>query len=191
MNRFHQRVKKAKIDVWWLYDDGGLSLLIPHLLRLPKSYLEGAELRIFTLASSQAMVEADEEDMIAMLTKFRIEFSAVKVIRDITTKPRTSTVQEFEEMIKPWKARPGENTSGLIQEHELREQKRRTMRQLRTRELLHQHSAGSNLIVITLPIPREDVSACLYMTWIDIMTRKLPPVLLIRGNQTSVLSFYL
>jgi hypothetical protein len=29
------------IDVWWLYDDGGLSLLVPHLLRLPGSYLNG------------------------------------------------------------------------------------------------------------------------------------------------------
>jgi hypothetical protein len=40
MNRFHKRVRNATIDVWWLYDDGGLTLLIPHLLRLEKSYLE-------------------------------------------------------------------------------------------------------------------------------------------------------
>lgn len=26
--------------MWWLYDDGGLTLLIPHLLTVPKSYLE-------------------------------------------------------------------------------------------------------------------------------------------------------
>ena len=91
LNKFHRRVKRGRIDVWWLYDDGGLTLLIPHLLRLPKSYLEGAQLRIFTLASSQAMVEADEENMIAMLTKFRIEFSNVKVIRDISRKPHRAS----------------------------------------------------------------------------------------------------
>uniref|UniRef100_A0A914QJ12 Uncharacterized protein n=1 Tax=Panagrolaimus davidi TaxID=227884 RepID=A0A914QJ12_9BILA len=91
LNKFHRNIKKGRIDVWWLYDDGGLTLLIPHLLRLPKSYLEGAQLRIFTLASSQAMIEADEENMIAMLTKFRIEFTNVKVIRDISRKPHRAT----------------------------------------------------------------------------------------------------
>lgn len=40
MNVFHKRVAGGRIDVWWLYDDGGLTLLLPHLLRLPKSYLE-------------------------------------------------------------------------------------------------------------------------------------------------------
>ncbi|VBB33264.1 unnamed protein product, partial [Acanthocheilonema viteae] len=33
--RFHRKIKGAVIDVWWLYDDGGLTLLIPHLLTLP------------------------------------------------------------------------------------------------------------------------------------------------------------
>ena len=32
------------IDVWWMYDDGGLSMLVPHLLRLDGSYLDGAVL---------------------------------------------------------------------------------------------------------------------------------------------------
>jgi len=40
MNVFNRKYKEARIDVWWLFDDGGLTLLIPHLLRLPKSYLE-------------------------------------------------------------------------------------------------------------------------------------------------------
>jgi solute carrier family 12 sodium/potassium/chloride transporter 2 len=42
MNQFQVRAKKAVIDVWWLYDDGGLALLIPHLLTLHGSYLEGS-----------------------------------------------------------------------------------------------------------------------------------------------------
>uniref|UniRef100_A0A914RUC9 SLC12A transporter C-terminal domain-containing protein n=1 Tax=Parascaris equorum TaxID=6256 RepID=A0A914RUC9_PAREQ len=40
ISRFQRKIKGATIDVWWLYDDGGLTLLVPHLLTVPKSYLE-------------------------------------------------------------------------------------------------------------------------------------------------------
>lgn len=42
INVFHNKCRNEnpQIHVWWLYDDGGLTLLIPHLLRLQKSYLE-------------------------------------------------------------------------------------------------------------------------------------------------------
>lgn len=40
MNRFHERIEKGFIDVWWLYDDGGLTLLVAYLLTQPRSYLE-------------------------------------------------------------------------------------------------------------------------------------------------------
>lgn len=40
VNRFQRRIKHGTIDVWWLYDDGGLTLLLPYLLTQEKSYLE-------------------------------------------------------------------------------------------------------------------------------------------------------
>uniref|UniRef100_A0A0M3HG42 SLC12 domain-containing protein n=1 Tax=Ascaris lumbricoides TaxID=6252 RepID=A0A0M3HG42_ASCLU len=43
ISRFQRKLKGATIDVWWLYDDGGLTLLVPHLLTVPKSYLETEE----------------------------------------------------------------------------------------------------------------------------------------------------
>ena len=43
----------------------------------------------------------------------------------------------------------------------------------------------------TLPMPRRDSqSAALYLSWLEVMTRGMPPFLLVRGNQTSVLTFY-
>lgn len=43
----------------------------------------------------------------------------------------------------------------------------------------------------SMPIARkESVSDFLYMAWLDILTKDLPPTLLIRGNHKSVLTFY-
>ncbi|TKR62951.1 hypothetical protein L596_026846 [Steinernema carpocapsae] len=191
MNRFHRKVKNAIIDVWWLYDDGGLTLLLPHLLRLPKSYLEGAKLRVFTLASSQACTQADERDMVALLRKFRIEFIDVKVIQDISRRPHPTTTREFERLISTMRTTTEDCRPGLISELDLNAQALRTNRQLRTRELLQQHSHDSDLVVITLPVPRAEITSnALYMAWLDLMTRDLPPVLMVRGNQTSVITFY-
>lgn len=43
----------------------------------------------------------------------------------------------------------------------------------------------------SLPMPRKGaVSAPLYMAWLEALTKDMPPTLLIRGNHTSVLTFY-
>ncbi|KAI1712835.1 solute carrier family 12 domain-containing protein [Ditylenchus destructor] len=190
MNAFHKKRKggKVRIDVWWLYDDGGLTLLIPHLLRLPKSYLEGAELRVLTLTGSED--EVNEESMIALLGKFRIEFSSVKVIEINKQKLHPDIMLKFNKISKQWKTADENQHEALITDEELQIHKKRTYRQLLTRQLLIQHSHDASLVVVTLPVPREGISSCLYMTWLELITSNLPPCLLVRGNQTSVLTFY-
>lgn len=43
----------------------------------------------------------------------------------------------------------------------------------------------------TLPMPRKGIcSSGLYMAWIDTLTRDMPPILLLRGNQENVLTYY-
>ena len=51
-------------------------------------------------------------------------------------------------MIKPWKASSEDKRPGFITDEELAMQKGRTARQLRTQELLQQHSYDSSLIVM-------------------------------------------
>jgi solute carrier family 12 sodium/potassium/chloride transporter 2 len=41
IDQFKTHTKKGTIDVWWLYDDGGLALLVPYLLAHKGSYLHG------------------------------------------------------------------------------------------------------------------------------------------------------
>jgi len=43
----------------------------------------------------------------------------------------------------------------------------------------------------TLPMPRKGLCAAgLYMAWLDTLTRDMPPMLLLRGNQENVLTYY-
>jgi len=193
INRFQRKVKKGTIDVWWLYDDGGLTLLIPYLLTQQKSYLENAQLRVFTISTSSSAMEQEARNMAALLSKFRINFSDVNLIPDINKKPQPETKKEFEKLIQPFRCQiPDANyMEGMITDAELSAQRDKTQRQLRISELLRQHSSDADLIVLTLPVPRKGlVSSCLYMAWVDVMTKNLPPTLLVRGNQQSVLTFY-
>ena len=42
-----------------------------------------------------------------------------------------------------------------------------------------------------MPVPRKGTcSDALFMAYLDLLTRHLPPTLLLRGNQQSVITFY-
>ncbi|KRY01132.1 Solute carrier family 12 member 1 [Trichinella pseudospiralis] len=181
---FRQKVKHATIDVYWLFDDGGLTLLLPYLLQLPKSYLEGAKLRVFTIANNKEL-EHQETSMATLLSKFRVGYTEVTAIPNITKKPDQKSLDEFQESISPFLG------TAALSESELLAERSRTWRHLRTREFMLANSSDASLIVITMPIPRRRVcSDLLYMIWLDLLTRGMPPVLLVRGNQRSVLTFY-
>lgn len=92
LNRFRDKVKKAVIDVWWLYDDGGLALLIPYLLTQPKSYLENAKLRVFSISTmSPSELAQEQKSMAALLAKFRINVADLVIISDYSKMPAQET----------------------------------------------------------------------------------------------------
>ncbi|GMR41789.1 hypothetical protein PMAYCL1PPCAC_11984, partial [Pristionchus mayeri] len=182
-------IKGATIDVWWLADDGGLTLLIPHLLTLPKSHLAGAKLRVFSLTSTASREKEKEAAMAALLSKFRIDFKDLRIISDVSTQPKEKTEAEFDVLISPF--RGNQERQGLITDSLLKASSAKTRRNLRLSELLKENSSEADLIVMTLPVPRKGVvCSTLYLSWLEILTRDLPPTLFVRGNQTEVLTFY-
>ncbi|GFU24198.1 solute carrier family 12 member 2 [Trichonephila clavipes] len=101
--------------------------------------------------------------------------------------------QDFENIIAKWKEKEDSEVenSKLITMTEMLALKDKTNRHIRLRELLIQYSQDASLIVMTLPMPRKGTcSAPMYLAWLETLTRDMPPFLLIRGNQTSVLTFY-
>lgn len=192
VNQFQRKQKKGTIDVWWLYDDGGLTMLIPYLLTT-RSQWSSCKLRVFSLANKKDELDREQRNMAALLSKFRIDYSDVMVVPDITKPPQESSKQDFENLISKWREKEDTDcdNSTVISETEILALKDKTNRHIRLRELLLQYSRDATLIVMTLPMPRKGTcSAPMYMAWLETLTRGMPPFLLIRGNQTSVLTFY-
>uniref|UniRef100_T1DFY4 Putative Na/K/Cl transporter n=1 Tax=Cupiennius salei TaxID=6928 RepID=T1DFY4_CUPSA len=192
VNQFQRKQRKGTIDVWWLYDDGGLTMLIPYLLTTHSQW-SSCKLRVFSLANKKDELDREQRNMAALLSKFRIEFSDVMVIPDITKPPQESSRQDFEKLISRWlESEDAESENpDFITLTEILALKDKTNRHIRLRELLVQYSRDATLIVMTLPMPRKNTcSAPMYMAWLETLTRDMPPFLLVRGNQTSVLTFY-
>uniref|UniRef100_A0A674I0H4 Solute carrier family 12 member 1 n=2 Tax=Terrapene triunguis TaxID=2587831 RepID=A0A674I0H4_9SAUR len=199
-NQFKKKQGKGTIDVWWLFDDGGLTLLIPYILTMRKKWKD-CKLRIFT-GGKINRIEDEKLAMTSLLSKFRIKYADIKIIGNINMKPNKESWKFFEEMIEPYRLHESckdlttaeklkRETPWKITDAELEAFKEKSYRQVRLNELLQEHSRAANLLVLSLPVARKGVvSDHLYMAWLEILSKNLPPILLVRGNHKNVLTFY-
>ncbi|XP_076758945.1 sodium potassium chloride cotransporter isoform X1 [Xylocopa sonorina] len=187
---FQRKHKSGTIDVWWLYDDGGLTILLPYIIST-RSNWEHCKMRIFALANHKQDIVAQEKEMAEIMAKFRIRYTSLKMVDDISVQPKQETLDFFDKLISNFRKNDPADTECYVTDLELQSLKDKTHRQLRLRELLLENSSQSTLLVMSLPMPRKGaVSAPLYMAWLEALTKDMPPTLLIRGNHTSVLTFY-
>ncbi|EPB77185.1 hypothetical protein ANCCEY_03711 [Ancylostoma ceylanicum] len=150
----------ATIDVWWLSDDGGLTLLVPYLLTQSKSYLEvrlaimmfvpglvqriqGARLRVFTIAAEGTSISTEEERMASLLQKFRIQYTYLHVVAAIN-QPRKETVDQFYKSLEPYVG----DEEGMMSESELTTMQNKTARFIGTGTLLRDYSSKADLVVV-------------------------------------------
>lgn len=169
-----------------------MTLLIPYLISQSAEW-SSCKLRVFFLKGKEEL-DSEQRNMATLLNKFRIDYSDMTIIPDHGEEPNEKSIKEFQTLISNWRVKRSKDQD--IQQHgvtdsELIALKSKTWRHIRLRELLEEHSKNSNLIVITLPVPRKNTcSVYLYMCWLHLLTHDMPPVLLLRGNQQSVLTFY-
>ncbi|XP_036962699.1 solute carrier family 12 member 3 [Acanthopagrus latus] len=197
---FQKKQGKKTIDVYWLSDDGGLTLLLPYLLTRRKRWAR-CKVRVFVGGETDKKEEKREE-VLALLKKFRLGFHDVEVLPDIYQDPQPGNVDQFEKMVghlrldtNP-KQDPGstrqQEEPWMITDQDLERNKAKSLRQIRLNEVLQDYSREAALIVVTMPVGRRGVCpSTLYLAWLDFLSRDLrPPVLLVRGNQENVLTFY-
>lgn len=59
LNAFNRKQGKGTIDVWWLYDDGGLTILLPYILSTRSNWSQ-CKIRVFALSNRKMELEVEE-----------------------------------------------------------------------------------------------------------------------------------
>lgn len=127
--------------------------------------------------------------MANLLAKLRINYSSLTMLQGINKRPSKETIKFHNHLLEPFDE--DTNSECFVSAAERSTLEDKTNLQLRLREMLLEHSMDASLIVMSLPMPRQDsVSAPLYMSWLEALTKDMPPILMVRGNQSSVLTFY-
>ncbi|ETE69997.1 Solute carrier family 12 member 3, partial [Ophiophagus hannah] len=198
---FQSKQKKKNIDIYWLFDDGGLTLLIPYLLTRRKRWSQ-CKVRVF-ISGQISNAEEHREEIRFLLDKFRLGFSEVVVLPEIMWKPEETSYKEFEDLIAPYRLNEGQKDAETIEamkkempwkitSEDLRIYKKKSEQHMRLHEVLQDHSRNAALIIISLPVVRK--GACpssLYMAWLETVSKDLhPPIVFIRGNQEDALTLY-
>uniref|UniRef100_A0A3Q3DZM4 Solute carrier family 12 member 3 n=1 Tax=Hippocampus comes TaxID=109280 RepID=A0A3Q3DZM4_HIPCM len=184
--QFKKKQGKGTIDVWWLFDDGGH--FIDCFIFLIKMQIISSSYKSFVRL------------MATLLSRFRIDFSDINVLGDINTKPKKHNKLWFKALVESYRLKEEDMDQEAAERLKAEEPWRitdnelelyKSNRQIRLNELLKEHSGDAKLIVMTMPLARKGVvSSALYMCWLETLSKELPPLLLVRGNHQSVLTFY-
>ncbi|XP_032400159.1 solute carrier family 12 member 3 isoform X2 [Etheostoma spectabile] len=191
---------KKTIDVYWIADDGGLTLLVPYLLTRRKRW-HNCKVRVFVVGDEQNM-EENRAEMLKLLDRFRFGFKDVTVMTDSEKRPQAKSLERFEESVAPFRLYDEqydgvsaqelrENSPWKIPDKEFEAFRQKSETKVRLNEIIRRNSMHAGLVLVSLPVPHSDCTSALYMAWLDTLTCGLHcPVVLIRGNQENVLTFY-
>eukprot|EP00484_Ammonia_sp_Unknown_P030043 CAMPEP_0197025026 /NCGR_PEP_ID=MMETSP1384-20130603/5465_1 /TAXON_ID=29189 /ORGANISM="Ammonia sp." /LENGTH=1058 /DNA_ID=CAMNT_0042453505 /DNA_START=61 /DNA_END=3237 /DNA_ORIENTATION=+ len=187
------------IDVWWLIDDGGLTVLLPYLMKLHRFWRD-CRLRLNIIANSNA-VSQEYLNVYHLMKEFRLPYDEPNLIEvdEGRQNPTPETMRRFHQL----------TDHGIDFQRDVIRPKV-IKRWLKVSELVHQHSKHSQVIVLNLPLPttfykgddrkdakdesqkkyKQSMNGKVYFAILEMLTENLPPVMLIRGNGESALTFY-
>jgi len=166
------------IDIWWLVDDGGLTVLIPHLLSNYKFFKSPSNtpIRLMTVVEDEAQWSLPLVTMQKMIKQFRLNMEVIAV----ETKGKAAKaahVREYEETC-------GKKIDEL-------KRPKVAKRWIRVGELIRKKSMSAKFVFVTMPVPSPNTEPQEYIALLDWLSKDLPPTVLMRGANQNVLTFYL
>merc|ERR1712241_924831 len=96
IKEFRDKKRRGNLDIWWLFDDGGMPVLLGHILKSRMQFAD-CNIRVFTLGSEKlerqtsmfavlsksVATNLETKHMREVLTNFRINSSDVAVISNM------------------------------------------------------------------------------------------------------------
>ncbi|MEQ2299714.1 hypothetical protein AMECASPLE_017966 [Ameca splendens] len=164
---FQKKQGKKTIDVYWLSDDGGLTLLLPYLLTRRKRWAR-CKVRVFVGGETDKK-EEQKEEVLSLIKRFRLGFQDVEVLTDIYQNPQPVNVHHFENLIRRFKQDPNtkqdsdshpagqQEAPWMITHQDLERNMAKSLRQIRLNEVLQDYSRDAALIVISRRCSVRDV----------------------------------
>lgn len=166
-NIFHE---SDFIDVYWLADDGGLTLLVGFLMA---NFLK-KKLRVLTVAYSANgdTASKSKERMEKLVDKFRIKAEVISVeINENASTPSAVNKNYFEHLTRKIPYDPMFKRFILFA------------------DMIREYSKKTALIICTLFIPPKDMSSVMYLDLLKLISHIPTSFAFVRGNGDSVLSW--
>lgn len=118
------------------------------------------------------------------LANFRISTSDITVVPNVKGPTNPKMMNEFTSSLKDL---PKE----VVSLQDIEADQEFINKHLRMGELLQKYSRDAQMILLTLPQQQlGKTNPAIYLAGLDMMTKDLPPTLLIGGNNTSVLTSF-
>merc|ERR1719242_1091500 len=194
------------IDVWWLRDDGGLSILIPHIMSQHKFWRNPPAKD----GVMESVLPTARECNIRLLIPTRVvDVAEVKRLSDTFTNDLHLNIHV--EPVALEDESDFDSPMGMTIRHEvdkyhsIKRHKRpdATERWMRIAELIRENSQKAKMVYMTCPLPRPDISPEEYMTLLEVVSKvesdlstpenpSYVPSVLIRGAAKELyLTYYL
>uniref|UniRef100_A0A671QTB7 Solute carrier family 12 member 3-like n=1 Tax=Sinocyclocheilus anshuiensis TaxID=1608454 RepID=A0A671QTB7_9TELE len=189
---FQTKQGRKSIDIYWISDDGGLTLLVPYLLTRRNRWKK-CKLRVFILGDQETIKEDRKDEKVRNGHKHAHEhaYKNIHVYSNCCAflPLCCCSLQRYEETIAPFRLSE-EQAGGDIQEL-----KRLSPWKISNKDLEAIQPKVCLMCVCvcfsSLPVPDVTCPSSLYMSWMDALSYGIHcPVLLIRGNQENVMTFY-
>ena len=161
--------RRRTVDVWWLFDDGGLTLLMAHLLT-KRDRFRNHKLRIMALDDIEF---GDQSGIVSLIASLRIE-AEIKHIRT----EQAEAMEDDEKM-------DAEQRGRKISEFAMQ----KMAKYGRVGRAISRHSGEAELCLLTMPYPRDQFKWWEFERILGDLTPKDVPTIFVRGTQHQVLTF--